>query len=168
MSESLVGPTVGVMLDRHVPLLCGSCRAPIGRQEEICWRCGAMVRCGHGSPRSAYRRQRPPRGSHRIHHVVATLSPRRSRPTAAAGTAGPTRAEDCARWQRERTEAHALTVHSTRDLATTIAVGEAGYRRLRQRLDDFGTRLAAVDHALGDHGDGTASAVDHVLRDAAH
>jgi hypothetical protein len=168
MSACLVGPTVGVMLERHVPLLCGSCRAPIGRQEAICWRCSAVVRHGQGSPRSAYRRRRAPCGSHRIHHVGATVSPRRRRPTAPAGAAGPTRADDCARWQRERAEAHALTVRSTRDLATAIAVGVAGYRRLRQRLDDFGTRLAAVDDALRDHGDGTASAVDHVVRDAAH
>jgi hypothetical protein len=168
MSESLVGPTVRVMLRRHVALLCGSCRAPTGRQEAICWRCGAVARHGHRSPRSAYRRQRSPRGSHRIHRVGATVSTRGRRPIASKGAAGPTRADDRARWQHECSEAHAVTVHSTRDLATAIAVGDAGYRRLRQRLDDFGTRLAAVDDALRDHGDGTASAVDHVVRDAAH
>lgn len=156
------------MLERHVPLLCGSCQRPISRQEDTCWRCGAVARHAHDSPRSAYRRQRAPRGSHRIHHVAATVSPRRRRPTASAATAGPTRADDCARWQRERTKAHARSVHSTQDLATAIAVGDAGYRRLRQRLDDFGTRLAAVDHALGDHGDRAARPVDDVVGDAAH
>ena len=29
------------MRDRHVPRLCPSCRAPMARQEELCWKCGA-------------------------------------------------------------------------------------------------------------------------------
>jgi predicted amidophosphoribosyltransferase len=29
------------MRERHVPRLCGSCRAPMARQEDACWRCGA-------------------------------------------------------------------------------------------------------------------------------
>ena len=29
------------MRDRHVPRLCPSCGAPMARQEESCWRCGA-------------------------------------------------------------------------------------------------------------------------------
>jgi hypothetical protein len=29
------------MRDRHVPRLCTSCRAPMARQEDSCWRCGA-------------------------------------------------------------------------------------------------------------------------------
>jgi predicted amidophosphoribosyltransferase len=29
------------MRDRHFPRLCRTCRAPMARQEETCWRCGA-------------------------------------------------------------------------------------------------------------------------------
>ena len=28
------------MRDRHIPRLCGSCRGPMARQEDTCWRCG--------------------------------------------------------------------------------------------------------------------------------
>jgi hypothetical protein len=30
------------MRQRHVARLCQSCQAPVGRQEERCWRCGAQ------------------------------------------------------------------------------------------------------------------------------
>jgi hypothetical protein len=26
--------------DRHIPRLCRSCTAPMGRQQDACWRCG--------------------------------------------------------------------------------------------------------------------------------
>ena|SRR5215218_10150394 len=29
------------MRERHFPRLCRSCRAPMARQEDACWRCGA-------------------------------------------------------------------------------------------------------------------------------
>jgi hypothetical protein len=29
------------MRDRHLPRLCRSCRGPMARQEDSCWRCGA-------------------------------------------------------------------------------------------------------------------------------
>lgn len=29
------------MRDRHLPRLCRTCRAPMARQEDRCWRCGA-------------------------------------------------------------------------------------------------------------------------------
>ena len=28
------------MRDRHIPRLCGSCSAPMARQEDVCWSCG--------------------------------------------------------------------------------------------------------------------------------
>ena len=28
------------MRDRHFPRICGSCQAPLARQEHACWRCG--------------------------------------------------------------------------------------------------------------------------------
>lgn len=28
------------MRERHFPRLCGSCRAPMARQSDRCWRCG--------------------------------------------------------------------------------------------------------------------------------
>ena len=30
------------MRDRHLPRLCGHCRAPMARQEDVCWRCGTQ------------------------------------------------------------------------------------------------------------------------------
>ena len=30
------------MRQRHVPRLCHSCRAPVARQAETCWRCGTQ------------------------------------------------------------------------------------------------------------------------------
>src|SRR5688500_1227610 len=29
------------MRDRHFPRVCGSCQAPMARQEDTCWGCGA-------------------------------------------------------------------------------------------------------------------------------
>jgi len=29
------------MRDRHLPRLCRTCQAPMARQEDRCWRCGA-------------------------------------------------------------------------------------------------------------------------------
>jgi hypothetical protein len=30
------------MRERHFPRLCRSCQAPMARQEDACWRCGAL------------------------------------------------------------------------------------------------------------------------------
>jgi hypothetical protein len=30
------------MLDRHLPRLCASCSAPMARQQQECWKCGAQ------------------------------------------------------------------------------------------------------------------------------
>ena len=30
------------MRDRHFPRLCRSCQAPMARQEDTCWQCGAQ------------------------------------------------------------------------------------------------------------------------------
>jgi hypothetical protein len=30
------------MRERHFPRLCGSCQAPMARQEDTCWRCGTQ------------------------------------------------------------------------------------------------------------------------------
>lgn len=32
------------MRNRHVPRLCGCCQAPLARQHDTCWRCGAQWR----------------------------------------------------------------------------------------------------------------------------
>ena len=42
------------MRNRHFPRLCGSCRAPMARQEETCWRCGARW-VSEDAPRTALR-----------------------------------------------------------------------------------------------------------------
>jgi hypothetical protein len=36
--------------NRHLPRLCRSCRGPMARQEDTCWRCGA--RCADELPRA--------------------------------------------------------------------------------------------------------------------
>jgi hypothetical protein len=74
------------------------------------------------------------------------LPPRRGRVVGRAGRpAGtPSRADDHARWQRERAEARAHTKQVTQELADAIDVGDAACRRLGRRLDAFGTRLDAV------------------------
>jgi hypothetical protein len=67
------------------------------------------------------------------------------RAPADAGTGTTTtRADDYARWRHERVEGHARTERSARALAAAIDDGDARYRRLRGRLDDFGIRVAAV------------------------
>ena len=30
------------MRERHFPRVCGSCQAPMARQENACWRCGTL------------------------------------------------------------------------------------------------------------------------------
>jgi RNA polymerase subunit RPABC4/transcription elongation factor Spt4 len=30
------------MRDRHIPRVCRSCKAPMARQEDTCWRCGTQ------------------------------------------------------------------------------------------------------------------------------
>jgi hypothetical protein len=64
----------------------------------------------------------------------------------------PSRAENRARWQRERAEAHSRSQHAVRDLDTAIEVGERSYRRLRHRLDDYGTKFEAARSRLRHEG----------------
>src|SRR3954451_1548921 len=40
--DPLPRTSVEPMRDRHVARLCRSCQAPIARQEDSCWRCGAQ------------------------------------------------------------------------------------------------------------------------------
>ena len=42
------------MRQRHFPRLCRSCRAPMARQEDTCWRCGVRW-AFEGQPRNALR-----------------------------------------------------------------------------------------------------------------
>jgi len=42
------------MRDRHFPRLCGSCQAPMARQEDACWRCGTQW-ANEDGPRTALR-----------------------------------------------------------------------------------------------------------------
>jgi hypothetical protein len=53
-------------------------------------------------------------------------------------------AEECSRRRREHLADHARTEHAARELTAAIDAGDAGYRRLRRRLDAYGTRLSAV------------------------
>jgi hypothetical protein len=71
------------------------------------------------------------------------------------GEALPSRAENHAHWQRERAEAHSRTkrAHSrtkraVRELDTAIEVGDRCSRRLRHRLNDYGTQLEAARSRL--------------------
>ena len=42
------------MRERHFPRMCGSCRAPMARQEDTCWRCGTQWASEDG-PRTTLR-----------------------------------------------------------------------------------------------------------------
>ena len=42
------------MRQRHFPRLCRTCRAPMARQEDTCWRCGVRW-ASEGQPRNALR-----------------------------------------------------------------------------------------------------------------
>jgi hypothetical protein len=64
---------------------------------------------------------------------------------------GPSRADNCARWRRERADSRSRANRSTRALAAAIDVGDARYRRLCRRLDDYGTRLGAARVKLHVH-----------------
>ena len=57
------------MSDRHIPRLCRSCDAPMDRQEDTCWRCGATW--DYGTPAA---------------RATGTIA---ERATAAAGSASP-------------------------------------------------------------------------------
>jgi hypothetical protein len=57
------------MRDRHLPRLCRSCRAPMARQEDGCWRCGAPWAIGgRRSPSPSARARAAPT-------LVASASP---------------------------------------------------------------------------------------------
>jgi hypothetical protein len=57
-------------------------------------------------------------------------------------------AEDRARWRHERAEADAHAKQLSHELDDAIDAGDAGLRRLRHRLDDYGSRLAGVRRTL--------------------
>ena len=52
------------------------------------------------------------------------------------------------RWQAERLNARRRQKQQLQALAAAIDRGDAGYRRLRDSLDDFGARLAVVRRTL--------------------
>jgi hypothetical protein len=58
--------------------------------------------------------------------------------------ADPAWADAFARRRRERAEARTNAEQEARELAAAIEAGDAGYRRLCRRLDDFGARVEAV------------------------
>ena len=137
------------MRGRHVPLLCGSCQAPTSRQEDTCWRCGARVRRAQSLPlresSTALQEGTPaaaPNGA-ALSYRGRTL--RRRSPGHAASSR---RAEDHARWQHERGDARDHAAQVELELTDAIDVGDAAYRRLRRRLDEYGTRLDAVHARL--------------------
>lgn len=141
---------------RHQPRLCRTCQVPLGRQEDACWRCGAVVRHVHFSGRRPHDpappSARPPNHNSAMFSVV---SRRRSAARAvvafevrqtrrAEPEPVPSRAEDFARRQSERLDADLRRKQELRDLAAAIDRGDAGYRRLCDRLDEFGAWLAVV------------------------
>ena len=79
----------------------------------------------------------------RIMSKLTTVAPPRMRSMREGS-----RAENHARWQRERAEAHSRTKRAVRELDTAIAVGDRSYRRLCHRLDDYGTQLDAARSRL--------------------
>jgi len=128
------------MRDRHIPLLCDSCRQPVGCQEDTCDHCGAPVRRARPSRSEvSTRRRRAGHGPYRIRRAARPHGPVTRRVAA-----DPSWAEDFARRRRERAEAQADAKLEARELAAAIEADEAGYRRLSRRLDAFGSRLEAV------------------------
>ena len=164
-TTSRAEPSVGVRPvatarreSRHHPRLCRICQRPMSRQEDACWRCGARVRHVHFSGRQTHDAIPPPARGPEHSDALSCLVRRRradhrfaSRAVVGlevhdAGRADPlpSRAEDHARWQAERLDARRRQKQQLHELAAAIDVGDAAYRRLRERLDDFGTRLAVV------------------------
>jgi hypothetical protein len=82
--------------------------------------------------------------SRRARPRLATLEVDASRPAEPR----PSWAEDHARRQAERLEAKRRRAQHLRELVAAIEVGEAAYRRLCDRLDDFDERLKAVRRTL--------------------
>jgi hypothetical protein len=128
----------------------------LGRQEDACWRCGEAVRHVHFS---GHRPNDPaPPSARRPHHSDALASGvRRGRSAARAVVAFevresrpvepqpvPCRAEDLARRRAQRLDAERRRRQELRELAAAIDRGDAAHRRLCERLDEFGARLAVV------------------------
>ena len=121
----------------------------MGRQEDVCWRCGARVRHVRLRGRHAHDPLRPLPSGRVTRRRAGYRSA--SRPVAALEVRGagradplPSRAEEQARWQSDRLDAERRRKQALSELAAAIEVGDAAYRRLRERLDDFSTRLALV------------------------
>jgi hypothetical protein len=101
------------MRNRHFPRLCGSCQAPLARQEHTCWRCGAHWRSDE-SPAPTL-------------HVMAGVAPAR-----VAGTIGRRVAWGAATQPRAATPAGLDVDRWTgeggsvdRELAALVATGTA-------------------------------------------
>ena len=134
------GPTLSSMRDRHVPLLCGSCRQPLGCQEDICGHCGAPVRRARPSRREvSARHPRARNGPYRVRRAARPHGPVTRRVVA-----DPSWAEDFARRRRERAEAQAHAGQEARELAAAIEADDVRYQRLSRRLEAFGSRLEVV------------------------
>ena len=112
----------------------------MSRQEDACWRCGARVR--HVELRGRQTHYLLPRPARPRSRVTRSPAPRGS--PSRAWDALPSRAESHARWQAERSDAERRQQQAGRELATAIGAGDAAYRRLSDRLEDFGARLAAA------------------------
>ena len=152
---SLAGGRVSGSPSRHQPRLCPICQRPMGHQEDACWRCGAPVRheqFTHGpGPYAVHMRRSRHSGA-----FSAFVSRRRANRVDHDGSqaarvshwhgavdAAPSRAEDHAAGQQERAEANRRAELLKGELAAAIApAGNASYRGLRHRLDEFGTELA--------------------------
>ena len=158
--EALTGGAVvrpAGLASRQQPRLCPLCRGPLGRQEDACWRCGAPVPHERfsGGPGPCAAHWRRPRNSEALSASVrrrraSRVHDGRSRDGTlesnghGAADAAPSRAEDHARWTRERAEASKRARTLTRELAAAIDIGDANWRQLHDRLDEYGARLAVV------------------------
>ena len=124
----------------------------MSRQEDACWRCGASVRHVHVSGRRTHDAILPPPRAPEQDAPACLVRRRRASRAAIAPEVReargakplPSRAEQRARWWAERLDANRRQKQQAGELAAAIDDGDAAYRRLRERLDDFGTRLAVV------------------------
>jgi hypothetical protein len=85
------------MRDRHHPRLCGSCRAPMARTEDACWRCESpwVEKHARAAPSATHTHPRPHHGGRRHQaHADAGIAARREHAAAVRRRAAPaTRAE---------------------------------------------------------------------------
>ena len=61
------------MRNRHIPRLCRNCKAPMARQQDACWRCGAQW-APEEAPRTTLRLVAPAAPASQTSDVAAAVA----------------------------------------------------------------------------------------------